>query len=160
MTVKGGNDYLIPRLLNDSRYHIDKYGRLFKDGTQCTCTNVYGYFVVRYKYKMLYVHRIVYAAKVGPLQIGKEINHKNGIKTDNSPENLELVTSGQNQRHCWAIGLRRAEDNNTARLTTEQALDIRQRLKEGETINDIADAFSVTRNIVENIKHGRTWMHE
>lgn len=45
-----------------------------------------------------YVHRLVLSSFVGVV-LDAEINHKNGIKTDNRLENLEWVTRKENIHH-------------------------------------------------------------
>lgn len=64
-----------------------------------------GYKWVTYKGYYLMAHRVVYRHLVGPLDSQKVINHKNGKKTDNSPENLELVTIKENNDHALYSGL-------------------------------------------------------
>lgn len=59
-------------------------------------------------YSMQYVHRLVALAWLDfkPNVMLLEVNHKNGIKKDNSPGNLEWVTSKRNNDHSYEIGLR------------------------------------------------------
>ena len=45
------------------------------------------------------IHRLVATAFVPGWRKGLQVNHKNGIKSDNRAENLEWVTQSENMRH-------------------------------------------------------------
>ena len=51
------------------------------------------------------VHTLVAMAWIGPRGQKMEVNHRNGIKTDNRLANLEYVTRGENNRHAFRTGL-------------------------------------------------------
>ena len=61
-----------------------------------------------------YEHRIVAERKIGrKLREGEEIHHVNGDKTDNQPENIEVVTHWQHRmRHRHSNSNRRTPDDN------------------------------------------------
>ena len=51
-------------------------------------------------------HRLVWQYFFGDIPDGLCMNHKNGIKDDNRPENLEVVTYSENQKHAFRTGLK------------------------------------------------------
>lgn len=66
-----------------------------------------GYVVIRCNGVYLgSAHRLIWESVHGPIPNGLQINHINGIKTDNRICNLELVTCKQNIEHSIRTGLR------------------------------------------------------
>ena len=59
------------------------------------------------KYK---VHRLIAIYYIKNDENKREVNHINGIKDDNRIENLEWVTSSENQLHARRLGLSKTSD--------------------------------------------------
>lgn len=54
-----------------------------------------------------YVHRLVATAFISDIPSGMTVNHRNGDKTDNRLENLEIVTYSDNMKHAYRVLKRR-----------------------------------------------------
>lgn len=133
----------IRRLAKDK----DGYNRvvLHKENISCTCK----------------VHRLVLTAFNGlPLE-GQECNHKNGIKTDNYPENLEWLTHRNNMLHSRRVlGRCVGELQGQAKLKNQDIPVIKRLLVEGRlTQRKIAEMFGVCQATIKDIKFGRHWAH-
>lgn len=53
--------------------------------------------------KSMYVHRVVAMSFISNPLNKNDINHKNGIKTDNRVENLEWATLSEQQLHSYNV---------------------------------------------------------
>ncbi|EOY8024275.1 HNH endonuclease [Salmonella enterica] len=73
------------------------------------------------------MHRLVAEAFIDNQKLCPQVNHKNGIKTDNNVSNLEWVTAQQNILHAFSNSLMSftGEKNGRAKLTMDQVKEIR-----------------------------------
>jgi hypothetical protein len=107
------------------------------------------------------VHRLVYRSFIGPILDGMQIDHLNGDKTDNTPQNLEAVTQTENIRRSFSRGRNIAKGSRQGRsvFTEAQVLSIKERVHAGEKQNAIAKEFGVTPTAINCIVTGKTWAH-
>lgn len=84
------------------------------------------------KLKSYQVSRLVCLAWHGQPLDKSDVNHINGIKTDNRPVNLEWCTHTQNMQHASKTGLlkpRLGSLNGNSKLTEKDVLEIRLHAK-------------------------------
>lgn len=108
------------------------------------------------------IHKLVALAYIPNVQCKPQINHKNGIKTDNKVENLEWCTSSENLKHAFKIGLKSqdGEKHPSAFLSEREVEDIRQMRKSTNlTYQEIADKFGISGGHVGSIVSGFRWKH-
>jgi hypothetical protein len=108
------------------------------------------------------IHRIVAMAFLPkPSNRNMQINHKNGDKLDNRPENLEWVTRSQNIRHridMFSIGL--GESNGRHKLTGKSVKKIRYLYRTRKKTQDqLSDMFKVSQTQIGRIVNKIRWKH-
>jgi hypothetical protein len=130
-----------------SRYEASTWGRLRSLNYKCSsCVRVItptispdGYMKTMLqgdngKYRSWTVHLFVCLAFIGHKPKGLEVNHKDGIKINNSPDNLEYCTRSYNLLHAYEHGLElplRGASNGNSKLKEADVLDIRRTAKYG-----------------------------
>lgn len=109
-------------------------------------------------------HRLVYRHFKGPIPDGLTINHKDGKKRRNTPDNLELATFVEQMAHARdilkiKIGYKKGGRHLLAKLTAKEVRTIRRRAGKGETHSLIAAHFAVSREAISCIARRETWAH-
>lgn len=122
-----------------------------------------GYLAVQYrlngKRHRTHVHRLVALAFVPGHFEGATVNHINGKKTDNRPENLEWVSLAQNTVHQWESGLvdLRGEANPNSKLTSRKVRILRRLMRLGASCNELAVLCDMSPSLMVLIRDGQRW---
>ena len=132
-------------------------------------------FQVDNERKDIRLHRAVYEAWHGQIPDGYQINHKDGIKRNNAPSNLEAVTGGENMAHAATTHLmatgkrngvhtqphtvRHGERNPQVELSADQVKEIRRKREQGELLETLAAEYKIDQSMVSKIARGKSWVH-
>ena len=105
--------------------------------------------------KKYLVHRLLAEYWIPNPDCKPSVNHKDGNKHNNYISNLEWVTRSENQRHAIETGLKGKGDllYNSELLEDDVHLVCRH-LVDGWLILDIANKFSVSKDIIRKIRAG------
>jgi hypothetical protein len=140
-------------------YKIHASGKVSKirgEGFKIPGLTTTGYPQISAKGKTWLVHRLVWEAFNGEIPSGMQINHIDGVKTNNALSNLEIVTPKQNIQHAYALGLisgAPGETNSMAKLSDTQYLEMIDEIVKGASNDDIAVKYGLHSRYVSLIRH-------
>jgi RNA recognition motif-containing protein len=137
--------------------------KILKEKIRCLVKDSNGYEVVDLykngKGKMMKVHRLVSIAFIDNPEQKNQVNHKNGIKSDNFVNNLEWSTNQENLIHAFKIGLKKPTINNEKpvlmflKTTNEFVSSFDSIAKASKTINCLrGDITSVLKNRQKSVR--------
>jgi hypothetical protein len=110
------------------------------------------------------LHRLVASAFIPNPDNLPEVNHIDGVKTNNHVNNLEWVTTKDNIAHALKNGLMATGERSVfSKLTEEQVREIRSSYKpntRGFGCKSLAKKYGVSDTTIRNILKGKKWKYE
>ncbi len=115
--------------------------------------------------RTVWVHRLVCIAFLGLPPARHEVNHKNGVPSDNRIENLEWVTHDANMKHAHVVLGRamtkaKGENQGHSKLTNDQVREMRQLHATGNyTCRLLSLRYGVCNSNINRIVNRKMWKH-
>ncbi len=169
----GGQEKWLPVNGYEGIYHVSSFGRIrsyvnrfrtkrIKERALSVTSR--GYLNVRLsiygKTTNLLVHRVVANEFIGNIPKGFEVNHKDGIKTNNNVVNLEIVTSSFNKIHATKMGLSRSGDRHPSRVLTQDLVNKIRKDHSGGTYSrhQLCSKHNVKLGTLRDVIERKTWI--
>lgn len=145
---------------NNGRVRTDDYNHTGKTKELKIFKNERGYIACNLMRgglrKRKTIHQLVAVAFIDNPESYTQINHKNGIKSDNSVQNLEWCSASHNINHASANGLLKAakgDKHYNIKVTDEEVREIRKLREFGMRLNSIAKLYGICFQHVSGIFH-------
>lgn len=137
--------------------------------TACLGTGGYGKFGISGQ-RTEGAHRIAYVLTHGEIPDDLPcILHRCDHRPCTNPAHLFAGTKRENTRDMYAKGRacqqtgtwkpKQGSTNANAKLTETDVIAIRARIAAGESAQDLAPQYNVTKGVIFHIKHNRSWKH-
>lgn len=105
------------------------------------------------KFEKRYVHRLVASYWIPNPENKREVNHKNLDRTDNRVENLEWVTSSDNQKHKYQTGSYKTSNRRVAQID----IDTLKTIAEFSSVAEAARCLGkIRRGQIDRALHGQS----
>jgi hypothetical protein len=158
------------RVPNFSKYFVSDLGNVksfmeHEDGLLLkTAVDACGYVRIRifndkgYR-KTWKMHRLVLYAFLGDSEL--QVNHKNGVKSDNKLSNLEYCTKSENLKHAYRIGIasNKGERHPNSKIKDSDAIKMRELYGNNVTQKSLSELYNLSVQTVSNIVNNKTWTH-
>lgn len=108
------------------------------------------------------IHRLVALAFIPNPEDKPEVNHKDGVKSNNCADNLEWMTRSEQMKHAFATGLHSVTgERNPAAILQEKDIPIICEMYESGdyTQTAIAERFGVSKDEIYRIVTNQHWKH-
>ena len=114
-------------------------------------------------YKEYSIHRLVASAFIPNCKNKPQVNHINGIKSDNRVVNLEWCTISENTKHAHSLGLikkRRGEQIKNSILTEQDVLNIRKNINISSVDKrNLSIIYKVSYSTIDDVIARRRWTY-
>ena len=150
-------------------YYICKNGNVYSDKSgklkkrKIIYSGEYPFVQLRNnsRYHTKYIHRLLAEAYISNPGDMAYVNHKNGDKHDFSISNLEWVSPSENSLHAYKNGLssKKGVKHHLVKLSLNNVIEIKKRIKNGESCIKIAEDYPVGYQAIYKIKHRERWAH-
>jgi hypothetical protein len=123
---------------------------------ECNKLTVKGYKRVNLRFSDVpgvhFIHRLVAMTFLGmPQGERNQVNHKNGIKTDNRLENLEWVTNQENRDHAVSNNLVANRASGYCKFTYDDVKKIKKLKNSGLLQKEIANIFNTKQQTISSL---------
>lgn len=161
---------IIKSIINNNKYWVTEDGKVVSLNNKKILSsriNNRGYYsciiydTKNKKYKNYVIHRLVAEAFIPNPNNKPEVNHIDGVKTNNHYTNLEWCTSSENQIHAYKLGLQKSkkgQESHRAKFTNKEILEIRKLFNLNiMDVKKIANLYNVSVRTIWNILEYNTY---